>query len=450
MKKLLMILGMLTCLAPLNGHTQVAGCDSATSKIMYYNLSQFQSCILQDREDTLYVILDSLRPDLFFVSEVKDSSAAALVLSVFNRLAGTNYEAVTFVPNQTDPSNTGLQNMAYYNADKYAFLGQTEILTGDSSGRDINKYEFQLLDSNLCEGTDPIYLDAFVAHLKAGADSLDSLQRIQQVDSLRIYLETHPVRPNTIFAGDFNIYNASEGTYGILLDSIRLDSVVVGLDSFMDPIDQRLEWFNDSASAAFHTQSTRKTGCPGGSTCFGTGGGMDNRFDFILVLSSLMDGSNSLKYIPGSYVALGNDGQHLNKCLLDPPTNTPTIPTVSPAMRSALYYMSDHLPVVMDLSYPINMPVGGIDPHFNLADLNLTNPVDEQLVLWIDLSYSTEVRLSVYSSKGEIVLDKSLQLSSGTNQVEENLSGLSEGLYWVRVQDKVNGEIKGKPLVIRR
>ena len=80
---------------------------------------------------------------------------------------------------------------------------------------------------------------------------------------------------------------------------------------------------------------------------------MDDRFDWIFVSDDVRSGHNYFKYIPNSYYALGNDGNHYNKSILDAPTNT----SVPYNVLEALYYMSDHLPVVMKTEIGYNVSI---------------------------------------------------------------------------------------------
>ena len=71
-------------------------------------------------------------------------------------------------------------------------------------------------------------------------------------------------------------------------------------------------------------------------------GGLDDRFDLILVSQSVKD-SGGITYIPGSYTTFGNDGNHLNRALNELPNAV-----VEDDIATALYYSSDHLPVYAD------------------------------------------------------------------------------------------------------
>ena len=100
-------------------------------------------------------------------------------------------------------------------------------------------------------------------------------------------------------------------------------------------------WHASSSYSLLHTQSTRTAEFGGGST-----GGLDDRFDFILFTGDVNSGANKVQYVNNSCKAFGNDGNHLNDALIDPPVN----PNVPDSVIQALYYMSDHLPVICDLT----------------------------------------------------------------------------------------------------
>lgn len=74
-------------------------------------------------------------------------------------------------------------------------------------------------------------------------------------------------------------------------------------------------WNNNDFFASVHSQSTHTSG-----DCFSTGGS-DDRFDFILTSDEIINGTDYMKLVPGSYKALGQDGQHFNDRLTGSPQN---------------------------------------------------------------------------------------------------------------------------------
>jgi hypothetical protein len=144
---------------------------------------------------------------------------------------------------------------------------------------------------------------------------------------------------NIIFGGDMNFYSAFiEPGYDSLVNS--------PVYSLIDPLPAG-NWHDSAEFSYLHTQSTRTSQFGGGAT-----GGMDDRFDFIFFSHDIINGLNGAAYIPGSIVSFGNDGNRLNLSLLDPPVN----PSIPDSVIQALYYMSDHLPVLcqVEIRQPTN------------------------------------------------------------------------------------------------
>ena len=116
-----------------------------------------------------------------------------------------------------------------------------------------------------------------------------------------------------------------------------------------------------------HTQSTRNTGS---NSCF-SGGGLDDRFDLIMMSGQVVEDTGAVSYIEDSYKALGNDGMHFNQDI-----NAGTNSSVPSAVLSALYEMSDHLPVLADLKVKL-LPADTTTPE-SISETKLQN----SLKLW--------------------------------------------------------------------
>ncbi|MFN3695576.1 MAG: hypothetical protein ACK4UV_11255, partial [Ignavibacterium sp.] len=195
--------------------------------------------------------------------------------------------------------------------------------------RDIN--EFKLV-YKLTGDTLIIYS----VHLKASDSLQNELLRAAEVDSLRQKTNSLPPNTNYIVLGDFNIYRSGELAYQKLLDQSSSGYV-------LDPLTLTGTW-NNPAYAIYHTQSTR-------TRQFGDGtpGGLDDRFDMILMSQAVMD-SGGITFVPGSYYAYGNDGNHYNDSINSPPNTA-----VGQLIADALHYASDHLPVVASFTFPTNV-----------------------------------------------------------------------------------------------
>jgi hypothetical protein len=77
---------------------------------------------------------------------------------------------------------------------------------------------------------------------------------------------------------------------------------------------------------------------------------MDDRFDFILVSSSIL-GETDVNYLENSYTPYGNDGDHLNQSI-----NAGNNSAVPDEIADALYVASDHLPVYLDIVFSGTLP----------------------------------------------------------------------------------------------
>jgi hypothetical protein len=139
-----------------------------------------------------------------------------------------------------------------------------------------------------------------------------------------------------IYAGDMNFYSNAEPGYQAF--------VAAGNGRAVDPLGTA-NW-TGASNAVLHTQSPRLAS--GGLV----GGGMDDRFDFILPTAALADGAG-LSVIPGTTRAFGNDGNHFDTDI-NQGNNTyyPSSIPRSNALANALWAASDHIPVIVDFKVP--------------------------------------------------------------------------------------------------
>ncbi|MBD3636498.1 MAG: T9SS type A sorting domain-containing protein [Crocinitomicaceae bacterium] len=282
-----------------------------------------------NREDTLRKICQYVQPDVFTICELQEEFGADSILNKsLNVFGASNYQRAPWVPNGSSSNN--LQNMLFYNSDKLTLLSQDEITT---SLRDINHYVlYYSNDPFLSVHQDTVYLEVYMCHLKAGTGSTNENERDAMAQLIRSFVDARPAGRNHILCGDFNVYENLEPAYVTLTSG--------GTNPFYDPINQAGNWHINATYADIHSQSPRTVSLDCGAT-----GGMDDRFDQILVTQNVMSGTDSVSYIPGSYETIAQDGQHFDTDLLLPPTNA----LYPDSIVSAAYYMSDHLPIVMDI-----------------------------------------------------------------------------------------------------
>ncbi len=131
----------------------------------------------------------------------------------------------------------------------------------------------------------------------------------------------------TVLAGDLNVYSSFDETYRYLSDV------------FQDPISDLVVWHLKGDAASVMTQSTRGRQFGGG-----IGGGMDDRFDFVML--DRWHYMNDNYYYYGKYTTFGNDGKHFNDSINRMPNTA-----VDSVTAQALHDASDHLPVYYDLLF---------------------------------------------------------------------------------------------------
>lgn len=297
-------------------------CISASSQnsldIMYYNLLNFPGTT-PGRADTLRKVVQYSKPDILVVNELISEVGADLILNNSLNKWGINYYKRAIFTNGYDTDN-----MLFYDSTKVALYDQFEIVT---ELRLINEYTLYPLPIR----NDTVFFTVYSAHLKASPGSQEENLRYEEVLAFKEHLSKKNHHTNIIFGGDLNIYTSSEKAYEAIISAYEIP--------LYDPIFKPGSWHNNSYYSDIHTQSTRKSQFGGGAS-----GGMDDRFDMIFVSSEIISGANRMKYKDESYFALGQDGNRFNESLINPPNYS-----APDSVISALYYMSDHLPVIMTL-----------------------------------------------------------------------------------------------------
>jgi hypothetical protein len=377
-----------------------------TITIVSYNLLNFpngrtdcgaSNVNLPNRTDTLRKILGYIKPDIFVACEIQTEAGADSVLTrSLNVYGASNYVQAEFDPQNTDAS---LNNSMYFNSDKLTLLWQDVI---ETSPRNIDHYVLYVNDPNLGVLFDTTFIEVYMCHLKAGSGSAEQATRDLQTEILMEYIATRPQDRNHFVCGDLNVYTSNEAGYQNLLS---------GPFGLKDPINKPGSWNNNGVFADIHTQSPRTSG---GFDC-GSTGGLDDRFDQILVSNNVMNGSDSLKYLPNSYKAIGNDGNHFNSNLLASPVNS----QYPDSIVRALFYMSDHLPVALKavVTYPTS------------NGLALYPVVDH-----VECNGGNNGTATIVANAGQPPYSYQWDVNTG-NQTTATATGLSSGSYCVVVTD---------------
>jgi len=178
----------------------------------------------------------------------------------------------------------------------------------------------------------------YAVHLKAGLFESDITTRAAEAVALRNDADALGKGANIIYAGDFNIFNSSEGAW--------VNMIVPGNGQAFDTADSPGEWHDNEAFKLLHTRHSSTD--------------MNARLDLMMVSGELLDGGGfdgggfdggAFEYLPDSFHVFGNNGTHT----FGAPIGTGT--GASPDVLAALELASDHLPIVADYRFsPVPEP----------------------------------------------------------------------------------------------
>jgi len=375
-------------------------------KIMSYNLLIYPEGQMVNRIDTLSKILDFYEPDLLLVQELRSEQGLQNIEQELNALFG-NYSATTYVPQISNPSNSWrLQQNLVYNEAVFEMVSEQVI---ETPYRDINYAQFRILSENGTPSTD--LLHTYNTHLKSSRGSTNEQLRLSMVEVLVDHISQLPPESNVVVAGDFNVYSGGEPAYELLLRTN-------GTNTLHDPIDMPGWADSNFSNNEILTQSTRSSSLPDGS-----GGGMDDRFDFILLSEQLMNPNANIVYQEESYAALGNNGTCYNQDLID----CSIVDNVPFEILRSLYHMSDHLPIVLtlDKNEVVSTNESNLSSEGRLIEI-APNPFFDHVNLEMENVVNFEVR--IYDINGAL-----LQTDRNINRIE--LESFSSGIYLLELTD---------------
>ena len=400
-------------------------------KAMMYNILNYSdSEVSQNKTPFLSTILNEVNPDLLMVCEVVDEIGSDYLFENAIIPFNEDFEKAPFEENQS--GSNSLQQMVYYNSKKL-ILEESRVITADT--RDINQYTFKINTENA--ESNPIRMEVFVTHLKASSGENNRDKRLTSIQSFVSYTNTIANDSYVLFAGDFNFYTSNEEGYQYLIDDrnpiIMIDPIDRPATPFPeDPnIADPFEYYNSSSIyfwrnnsfADIHTQSTR-TSNSGLIDDSGSTGGLDDRFDFIM-MSENFNTSSDLFYVNDSYQEIGNNGNCYNSFL----SNTNCSGTYSQTLRNALIEFSDHLPVVMEIETPENTLSTEVVSTIKFVESNST-----QDYLNIFLTDNLDKNnIKIYTTNGQLIQVKT-KANTSDNSLMIDVRHLSKGIYYLSHQ----------------
>lgn len=380
--------------------------ETDTLRVASYNLLNFSENNIEERIEHFQTVLNAIDPDVIICQNIGDSLGMESFLNEI--LDPEMFDRGEWVAAEGESNN-----MIYFKTEKFSASG---VVTLQTDLRDISLYT---LSYN--ENDDVPALHIASTYLK-GSDSADDRQRrLDEVTQLTDYINDEGLNAEHIlFGGTFNFYDADEEGYNHLLTE----------DLFYDPIDMYGDWHDSEEFAITHTQSTRTDRFGGGAS-----GGLDDRFDFILSTHAFDNSEEGWYYLEDSYVAFGNDGMHLNGNINDGENMA-----VSEEIADALYFASDHLPVVMDICLVIpEDDTTSVDHQTEIpVDHNLLtaypNPFNNEVTLKFNLDISEQINLSILDLQGRLVETvHEGYMAAGSHQHSLNFAHLDNGIYIARL-----------------
>ena len=391
-----------------------------TIKMMQYNLmyytetSGISDCngntnSLANKDANIRTIFHHVMPDVFCVCEMGSN------ISYVNRLLNNaiNTDGVDYYRSGplTNYSGGYIANMIYYNSNKFTLYDHTTIST---SYRDINGYKMYYNSNGLVSG-DTVFITFWIIHLKAGSGESNENARHIQAQRLMDKIASMGNPGNYVVSGDFNIYDAAEDAYQ---EMIRYSNSLYRL---YDPIDREGNWNNNSSFKDIHTQSTHSNS----QDCFSSGG-LDDRFDIILVSPYIEYGIDGVRVLPSTYHALGQDGKRFNGSIISPANNS--IPS---NVAQALYNQSDHLPVITEFTIDAQVGIAGHNSGFYL---NVSNPIQDNVSIQIQPEKEDDFHFEIYSLDGRLLHAQHHYLNEEKQKIDIPFA-FPHGMYILKVSD---------------
>lgn len=407
-----------------------------TITVMQYNLTYYGSTDadpgfdcntstnnVASKDGYLSTILNEVNPDVFCANEIMIKTTGDNNYNsnrILSNVLGSDYE-------KAEATGYFIGNMLFYKKDKLGLVKQSNIdkdLSGAWLVREIDFYTLYYKDADLATHQDTIYMTFVVAHLKAGesSDAERSLATAAAMD----YIENNDLGKNIFFMGDLNVYSDQDQAYQNLTNYTN-SSV-----NFFDPVNQEGEWHNGSAYRLYHTQSTRSSSNDNGG-CF-VSGGLDDRFDFVLINNDIRDNISGVHYKSGSYKAFGQDASATNN---GTPLNTTNNSVVSTTVAQALFDMSDHLPIVMELD--ITQGPLAINEQDVVSSLEFNNPISNELNINLALRQNIrDLSINIYDITGKRIMSNPVTVKNDRIYQSINTALLPQGIYILNIVDTNN------------
>jgi endonuclease/exonuclease/phosphatase family metal-dependent hydrolase len=297
----------------------------------------------------------SLAPDILICQELTSATAVTNFRNMLNAAPGSpgDWAAAPWrtAANETVPDTN---SAFFYRSSRVRFVQIVLVAQGGGAGNQPrNTYRYDVTLNGYPYS--PRYLACYSIHWKAGSDSDDPTLRL--VEARRIRANANAIAQanpswHLVLAGDLNVRTSSEASYQEIVGTQANNA-----GRLFDPILTPGSWNNNFSYRFVHTQDPTGT----------VGGGMDDRFDQILLSNNLLT-ANGLGYAAvyplrafalrwddpnHSYRVWGNDGMTYNSAIAVANNRMVGANIADALIRSV--GSSDtggHLPVFLDLRLP--------------------------------------------------------------------------------------------------
>lgn len=401
-----------------------------TLRVLSYNTLNYgftsSSCpalITDNKHAWLRTVVNYLQPDIIGLVKMDASPPSFTEDSVIRYALGSNFGHTPY----TDYSGYEKENMLYYRKSKVGFSSTTTIYSGDPDISDINLHKLFYLSPSLATTHDTIFLNIILVHLQSGSG--DATERATEIQGVMTWLNANVTsQGNYIIMGDFNTQSSNESCYQQLITSANPYTL------FYDPVNDLGNWSDTPTRYAQYLTQSPRLNDPG--DC-GATGGLNDWLDHILCTQYIMQGTDSVLFIPGSFKVIANDGQHVAIDLLADPPDT----IVPDSVVNAAYYMSSHLPVFAQLA------IGGASVATSVTELAANNRWKYNTLAYDYLSVSptgaqpvNDCRLTVFDLCGRKINE--FPLGGSINRLP--VSSLASGTYIFAISNATQPAFTGK------
>lgn len=314
-----------------------------TFRIATWNITNYNGGRGADIQNAVYGTFQgrSFAPDAIFAQEILSETAALQFVSFLNSASGSPGDWVYFDNNVGSGNH---ENAFFYRSSRVINATSTLIAIGSSTTnpRDIYRYDFQIAGNS-----DTSFISVYNSHMKSGTTTDDQNRRQFEANAIRNNANALATGFLPVVLGDFNMRTSTEQAYQTLVGSTSNNRGRV-----FDPINSPGTWYQNNAARFLHTQDPSGTG------------GMDDRFDQILMSDAFADGVGT-EYLGAfgttystttwndtahSYRVWGNDGSSFNSTLTTT-GNQMVGASIATSLINVATPAGGHLPVFADFTY---------------------------------------------------------------------------------------------------